>query len=663
MFKIMFKFLFIISVVAMTILGSVGLVGFAPNAQAATISSGDLIKASTSAIYYYAADGKRYVFPNEKTFKTWYADFSSVKIITDAELAGIQISGNVTYRPGVKMVKITTDPKVYAVAANGILRWITTASLAASLYGANWVEKVDDVPDAFFVNYNVASPINNVSDYSPAAATASSVSINADKSLIVPTAGPVLTVSLASDTPAAGIVTGGITLNFTKVNFSATSSPVNIKSIYVTRFGLSSDNDVSSIKFVKTTGETVGSIGTLGSNSKALVTFNPAITIDVNKPLSLYIKASIGSAIPSGNTVALGIASASDVELVSGTVSGNLPVIGNYMGQSSSGSNLGVLTPPEGILIAGRQKQNVASFKVTAGAGEDMGLNSITVTDTGTGKIATNWYLYSSQRNDGISVSEPVSAAIMDPVTKKAKFILPTNTVMVLASQSVTLTVVVDAVLVDGAVVKNGDALQAIIANGTDIMATGKASGAQINGSAVTNSITYYVLASWPYFSLDTASPKGILVPGNRTLLAIFAVTADTANQVDFLNAGTNSSGLANKLTVNIAHSCTAGVGSGLILEDESGSILDNKAVDVCNNSSVTFTFGNPNNFTIAPGATKKLYIYADTRGANNNGNSIQLYLDGSNAANVDFAINGSGNYQFAQFVFRSNIYANPLAR
>ena len=659
----MFKFLFIISVVAMTILGSVELVAFAPSAQATTFSSGDLIKASTSAIYYYAADGKRYVFPNEKTFKTWYADFSSVKIITDAELAGIQISGNVTYRPGVKMVKITTDPKVYAVAANGTLRWITTASLAASLYGANWAEKVDDVPDAFFINYNVGSPINNVSDYSPAATTAASVSINADKSLIVPTAGPVLTVSLAPDTPAAGIVTGGITLNFTKVNFSATSSPVNIKSIYVTRFGLSSDNDVSSIKFVKTTGETVGSIGTLGSNSKALVTFNPAITIDVNKPLSLYIKASIGSAIPSGNTVALGIDSANDISLVSGTISGNFPITGKYMGKSSLGSNLGGLTPPEGILIAGRQKQNVASFKVTAGAGEDMGLNSITVTDTGTGKIATNWYLYSAQRNDGISISEPVSAAIMDPVTKKAKFILPTNTVIALASQSVTLTVVVDAVLVDGAVVKNGDALQAIIANGTDIMATGKASGAQINGSAVTNSITYYVLASWPYFRLDIASPKGILVPGNRTLLAIFAVTADTANQVDFLNAGTNSSGLANKLTVNIAHSCTAGVGSGLILEDESGSILDNKAVDVCNNSSVTFTFGNPNNFTIAPGATKKLYIYADTRGANNNGNSIQLYFDGSNAANVDFAINGSGNYQFAQFVFRSNIYANPLAR
>src|SRR4030042_1253399 len=81
---------FTISIVAITIFWSIGLVAFAPNVRAATISSGDLIKASTPAVYYYAADGGRYVFPNEKTFKTWYVDFSTVKTITDAELAAIQ---------------------------------------------------------------------------------------------------------------------------------------------------------------------------------------------------------------------------------------------------------------------------------------------------------------------------------------------------------------------------------------------------------------------------------------------------------------------------------------------------------------------------------------------------------------------------------------------
>ena len=659
----MIKLFFIVSVIAMAIFWSIGLAAFAPSAQATTFTSGDLIKASTSAVYYYGADAKRYVFPNEKTYKTWYADFSSVKMITDADLAAISLGGNVTYRPGVKMVKITTDPKVYAVASNGTLRWITTAALAASLYGANWAVMVEDVPDAFFINYNVGSPLNNVSDFSPAAATAAAISINADKSLIAPTTGPVLIVSLASDTPATENVPGGITLNFTKINFSATSSSVSIKSIYVTRYGLSSNNDVTSIKFTKASSETVGSIGTLNANSKALLTFNPVLTIDVNNPLSLYLKANIASTIPSGNTIALGIDLASDISLVTGTVSGNFPIIGNYMGGVSLESNSVTLNPPDGILIAGRNRQGVASFKVSAGQAEDMDLNSITITDTGTGKVANTWYLYASKRNDGLSISEPVATAIMDPGTKKAKFILPTNTIIVPASQSVTLTAAVDVILVDGVTVQNGDTLKAEVAAGTDIVATGKASGQQINGSPVTNSNTYYVLASWPYFTLDTASPSGTLVPGASTLLAIFDVTADAADQVDFLNAGTNTSGLANKLTVSIAHNCTAGVGLGLVLKDESGNVLDTQAVDVCNSSNVTFTFGNPNNFAIGAKATKKLYIYADTRGAVNNGNSIQLRLDSSNPANLDFAINGSGNYQFAQFAFRSNIYANVLAR
>ncbi|MCX6745589.1 MAG: hypothetical protein NTX00_01060 [Candidatus Parcubacteria bacterium] len=654
---------FTIGIVAMTIFWSIGLAVFAPNAQATTFNSGDLIKASTSAVYYYAADAKRYVFPNEKTFKTWYADFSSVKIITDAELAAIQISGNVTYRPGVKMVKITTDPKVYAVAANGILRWVTTESLAASLYGSNWRAMIEDVPDAFFINYNIGLPINNVSDYNPAAATTASVSINADKSLIVPTTGPVLTVSLAPDTPAAGTVPGGTTLNFTKIIFSATSAPINIKSIYVTRYGLSSNNDVNNIQFVNASNATISSSASLGSNSKALITFIPALTVNVNNPLSLYIKASVSAAAPGGSTIALGIAQASDIVLVSGMVGGNLPVIGNYMSGSTIGSNLEALTPPEGILIAGKVKQGVASFKSTAGQAEDMFLDKVIISDTGTGTVAINWYLYADKRNDGIAISQPVASAIMDPTTKKAQLILSGNSVLILASQSVTLTVAVDALPVDGTTVQNGDTLKAVIAAPADIEATGKASGQKTTGSAVIDSKIYNLVASYPYISLDPNSPKTHLVPGTKTLLAVYQVTADSADEVDFFSAANNTSGIANKLKVNIGHSCTAGVGLGMVLQDENGNILDTQAVDVCAANSVTFTFGNPNNLAISAGATKKLYVYADTTGATSAGDSIQVYLSDDNAANLDYAIDGSGNYQFAQFVFRSNIYANVLAR
>ncbi|MBD3281843.1 hypothetical protein GF391_03795 [Candidatus Uhrbacteria bacterium] len=158
----------------------------APPASAETISSGDLIKASGSAVYYYGADGKRYVFPTEKTFFSWYDNFDTVKTISDGDLAMLPIGGNVTYRPGVRMVKITTDPKTYAVDTGGVLRHITSESVAIILYGDNWNTKVDDIPDAFFTNYTMGDPITNSADYNPAEAMAAATEINADKNLTTP---------------------------------------------------------------------------------------------------------------------------------------------------------------------------------------------------------------------------------------------------------------------------------------------------------------------------------------------------------------------------------------------------------------------------------------------------------------------------------------------
>lgn len=143
---------------------------------AATLSPGDLIKASGQAVYYYADDGKRYVFPTEKTYKSWYVDFSSVKTITDSELAAITIGGNVTYRPGVRLVKVTTDPHVYAVEGRE-LRWVTNEALAQSIFGDDWASQVDDLPDAFFVNYTIGPIIDDLTDYLPVAARSAYISI------------------------------------------------------------------------------------------------------------------------------------------------------------------------------------------------------------------------------------------------------------------------------------------------------------------------------------------------------------------------------------------------------------------------------------------------------------------------------------------------------
>ncbi|HJV33294.1 MAG TPA: YHYH protein [Patescibacteria group bacterium] len=151
--------------------------------RAATAPANSLVKASGASVYYYGSDGKRYVFPNEKTYLTWYADFSTVRTVSDAELASMPIGGNVTYRPGVRMIKVTTDPKVYAVDAGGKLRAIPSESVAAALYGSDWNKKIDDVPDAFFVNYTLGLPLSSASDFAPSSVTASVPSIAADRGL------------------------------------------------------------------------------------------------------------------------------------------------------------------------------------------------------------------------------------------------------------------------------------------------------------------------------------------------------------------------------------------------------------------------------------------------------------------------------------------------
>lgn len=163
-----------------------------PPAASAQVSlkGGDLIKmAGNPSVYYYGSDFKRYVFPNDKTYHTWYADFDAVKVIPQDQLAFLPIGGNVTYRPATRLVKVTTDPKVYAVSKNGILRPLASEQVAAALYGAHWNQMVDDVPDAFFVNYRVGSAITNPADYNKPGLTSGVPSIDVDKRLVPPPTG------------------------------------------------------------------------------------------------------------------------------------------------------------------------------------------------------------------------------------------------------------------------------------------------------------------------------------------------------------------------------------------------------------------------------------------------------------------------------------------
>ncbi len=142
-----------------------------------------LVRTSDNAAVYYVYGGARWAFPNENIFKSWYADFSSVKVVDAQKLASWRLAGAVTYRAGTRLVKLQTDPKVYAVSKGGALRWVSTEAAAIVLFGSGWSRLVDDLSDAFFPHYTVGSALTVTSSYSPTAELAGSITIAQDKNL------------------------------------------------------------------------------------------------------------------------------------------------------------------------------------------------------------------------------------------------------------------------------------------------------------------------------------------------------------------------------------------------------------------------------------------------------------------------------------------------
>jgi len=126
------------------------------------VTVGSLVKiADSSSVYFIDQDNRRHAFPNATVFFSWFEDFSNVKTISAETLAEIPLGSNVTVRPGTYLVKITTDPKVYAIEAYGVLHWLQTEKIAQDLYGLEWNTKVIDIDPGFFASYQAGSDISS----------------------------------------------------------------------------------------------------------------------------------------------------------------------------------------------------------------------------------------------------------------------------------------------------------------------------------------------------------------------------------------------------------------------------------------------------------------------------------------------------------------------
>ncbi len=435
-------------------------------ASAAGCTSGSLIKGSLAAVYYCGGDGKRYVFTNDKAYFTWYSDFSGVMKISDADLASVQIGGNVTYRPGVKMIKIQSDPKVYAISKGGTLRPIASEAVASGLYGSTWNKQIDDVSDAFFTNYSMGSALNAASDYNKANEMSGSQTINQDKNL---SSGPGmlsgLSVSLASDSPASATVPkGAVGVNYMKFNVSnGTGSALSVDSVTLHRMGAGSPSDFSNVYLFEgdvrlTTGRSVNS-------STNDVTFNSlGWNLAAGQTRTFWVAATMSGSASSGDVNAFQVTS-----LMSGTsTASGLPVSGNNM--TLAGATVGSVTIAKSGSITnpkvGQMGVKLAEFQLSAGAAEDLDIKRITLFQSG--NIASSNLTNLKLRSGGTDVASASGIDAKDHVT----FVLTQNTLL---EKGNTRTYEVWGDIGGGA--RSGDTVKLATEEDTDVWAVGRTFG------------------------------------------------------------------------------------------------------------------------------------------------------------------------------------------
>jgi len=383
---------FVVSVMSITVL-SMSMLAL-PVSVGAAVGAGDLVKVDgSSAVYYIDADNIKHVFPNEPTYKSWYRDFSSVQTITATELSGFARGGNVTVRPGTKLITSPDEVTVYAVEPGGVLRSIVSEANAIDLYGANWARRVIDVVPSFMVNYTTGSALT-VGEYpvgtlvqmtgdtdvyyydgtnyrmfedesalldnrfslddvvtTDMTITAGGTEISGAEADLINTAGGALgdvitssglSVALSASTPASGSIISDSTANeypqalipFTKVNFTAAADgDVKVTELQFTRTGISADGDLGNLYLYD--GNT--RVAEYSSFSDKVVTFRNTsglFTVGAGATKSITLKGDLArgsTSVTSGKTIGFNLVSTDSVSANAASVSGSFPITGNLM--------------------------------------------------------------------------------------------------------------------------------------------------------------------------------------------------------------------------------------------------------------------------------------------------------------------------------------------
>lgn len=121
-------------------------------------------------LYWRGSNGNRFSFPTEDVFLSWFpaSQFRpAIFNLTDAQVVAIPLAGSVLYKAGTRLIKLSSDPKIFAVGNNGSIHWIPSEGTIEKIFGYYWRNILVTIPDVLFVNYSVGRVIESPQDFDP----------------------------------------------------------------------------------------------------------------------------------------------------------------------------------------------------------------------------------------------------------------------------------------------------------------------------------------------------------------------------------------------------------------------------------------------------------------------------------------------------------------
>jgi len=402
------KSISILTSVATTISLS-GVAMLAPMAALAVeVIDGDIVSPDASftedSITYYPYDVFIVKMIGTKTFKRLvlnpavfesygHLEWGNIKTISADTVDGYTTS---------QLVRQTGTEPVYKLVPDGDTgskEWLNMTAAAFEAAGYDW-DSIYIVNGTDIGGYSAGTDVTDGDDTTPTTSTGT------------------LTVSLAADTPASGVVVeNAARVYFTKINLTASGGDVIVDQVVTERTGLAQDAGITSLDLIDGDTGLPINVNSKTLNSLHRSTFNGDFTVNNGTTKSIIIAANMPASLDSYNGEAPSMSLASIAVKGDASVNASLPITGNQMTLNST-ITIGTATIQRGAysnatsttIQVGKENYTFFSFQIQAGSAEKVKFSQIKVYQEGSASIGTDLINFELLQ-DGTKIADGVTAS------------------------------------------------------------------------------------------------------------------------------------------------------------------------------------------------------------------------------------------------------------